>query len=143
MPLGGAPNLGGIAWSPDGKVIASTFSSATSAGLVQVWDPQTGQIAYTQAGWGFGAIAWLPDGQEFVYSDRGVPGTKASVTILNVTSGQKVYTFQSSEPTAQVDSIGGLWSPTGTYIVSVENIQAATTTASIPQQSYVVKVWVA
>lgn len=235
-PLGGAPNFGGIAWSPDGKLIASTFSSATADGLVQVWDSQTGHRAYTlatQPGWGFGAIAWSsdgqyiaasswkwagnieqldvwsatthqivfqqsgnqlydsvswqpgsdnlasalltnnaaesaglhiwnvttrqllktipgvdgvswsPDGTAFVYSDLGGSATKASVTILDVTSGQKVYTFHSSAPAAQVDSLGAVWSPTGTYIVSVENIQSATTTAPYGQQAYVVKVWLA
>lgn len=236
LPLGGAPNFGGITWSPDGKLLASTFSSATSAGLVQVWDSQTGQVAYTlasQEGWGFGAIAWSPDGQyiavttwkwdgtvdqlnvysaathqvvfqqsgtqlfdgltwqpgtdniasplltnnavnsavlhiwnvptkqllktipgvdsvswsptgqEFVYSDLGTRGPKASVTILKVTSGQKVYTFQSSDPQAQIDGLSGVWSPTGSYIVTVESREVAQTPSAVPQQSYIVQVWVA
>ncbi len=234
MPLGGAPNFGGVAWSPDGKLIASTFSSATSAGVVQVWDSQTGQLAYTlavEAGWGFGAIAWSPDGQylaatawkwdgsvdqlnvwsvstrqivfqqsgnqefygvswqpgsdnlasallkdnafnsavlhlwnvttkqviktfpgvagvswspdgkEFVYSDLSGSEKAASVTILDVNSGKKVYTYQVSEAAALRVTLGGVWSPTGTSIMTVESIEPAQAASPLPQQSYVIKVW--
>ena len=65
-PLGGGPQFGGIAWSPDGKWIVSTFSSFTSDGVVQVWNPQTGKLAFTLAtkpDYFMGAVSWSPDGQ--------------------------------------------------------------------------------
>ena len=239
-PLGGGPNFGGIAWSPDGKWIVSTFSSSTSAGVVQVWSPQTGKLAFTLAtkpdyfmgavswspdgqyiavntakwnastreidvwsmkthqvmfqqsgnleglSWqpgtdnlaaaivtpgsnsslpgtptptygmtvlkiwnvttkqllksfpGVEGISWSPDGQEFVYSNvGGAPSQAASVTILDVNSGQKVYTFQVSDPAAQMVNMGAAWSPGGRYIVSAESIQSP----PAGEQSYVVKVW--
>ena len=73
VPLGGAPNFGGIAWSPDGKWLVSTFSSATSAGLVQVWNPVTGKLAFTLAtepGYAMDAVSWSPDGQ-YIAVDMG------------------------------------------------------------------------
>jgi uncharacterized protein with WD repeat len=236
-PLGGGPNFGGIAWSPDGKWIVSTFSSYTSAGVVQVWNPQTGKLAFTLAtkpGYFMGAvswssdgqyiavnlakwndstrqinvwsvkthqivfqqsgnleglswqpgtdnlaaaivipgsnsslpgtptpsygtavlkiwnvttkqllksfpgvdgIAWSPNGREFAYGNvGGAPSKTASVTILDVNSGQKVYTFQASDPIASL-----AWSPDDRYIVSAENIESSPS----GKQSFIVKVWVA
>ena len=55
-----------IAWSPDGKWIVSTFSSFTSDGVVQVWNPQTGKLAFTLAtkpDYFMGEVSWSPDGQ--------------------------------------------------------------------------------
>jgi WD40 repeat protein len=66
VPLGGAPNFGGISWSPDGRWIVSTFSSSTSNGVVQVWNPQTGKLAYTlttKPDYFMGEVSWSPDGQ--------------------------------------------------------------------------------
>lgn len=64
VPFGGAPTFGGLAWSPDGTLIASTFSSGTADGQVQVWNPQTGKLVFTlakQSGYGYGAISWSSD----------------------------------------------------------------------------------
>jgi Tol biopolymer transport system component len=241
VPLGGAPNFGGIAWSPDGKWIVSTFSSATSPGVVQVWNPQTGKLAYTlvtkpdyfmgevswspdgqyiavhMARWssswqvdvwsvktrqvifeqtgnleglswqpgtdniasaliipgsnssspgtatptygtavlklwnvttkqllksfpGVDAVSWSPNGQEFAYGNlSGTSSQTASVTILNVNSGQKVYVYQASGPAAQTVNVVPAWSPDGKYIASAASIQPP----SGSQQSYQVTVWVA
>ncbi len=250
FPLGGGPHFGGIAWSPDGKWIVSTFSSYASPGVAQVWNPQTGklafilvtkpdyfmgaaswspdgqyiavnmakwndqtrqidvwsvkthQIVFQQSGnldgptwqpgtdnlaaaivipgsnsslpgtptatstatpaptptygtavlniWnvttkqllksfpGVDGISWSPNGQEFAYSNvGGAPSKTASVTILDVNSGQKVYTYQVSDPAAQI--MDAAWSPDGRYIVSAESIELS----AFGKQSYVVKVWVA
>jgi WD40 repeat protein len=239
VPLGGAPNFGGIAWSPDGKWIVSTFSSFTSDGVVQVWNPQTGKLAFTLAtkpdyfmgtvswspdgqyiavkmakwdetfqivvwnvqtrqivfqqsgnfeglSWqpgtdnlatatilpgsnsslpgtptyggailkiwnvktgqllksfaGVDGISWSPDGHEFAYANvGGAPSAKASVTILNVNTGQKVYVYQVSGQAAQTINVDAVWSPDGKYIASAESIQLST----FGKQSYIVKVWVA
>ena len=239
-PLGGGPHFGGVAWSPDGKWVVSTFSSSTSAGVVQVWSPQTGKLAFTlatrpdyfmgavswspdgqyiavrMAKWndstwqidvwnvktrqivfqqsgnldnptwqpgtdnlaativipggdssipgtptygtavlkiwnvttkqllksfpGVGGITWSPNGQEFAYSNvGGAPSNTASVTILDANSGQKVYTFQVSDPAALTIQMDAAWSPDGRYIVSAENIESS----PFIKQSYIVKVWVA
>jgi Tol biopolymer transport system component len=236
-PLGGGPHFGGIAWSPDGKWIVSTFSSDTWAGLVQVWNPQTGKLAFTLAtrpdyfmgavswspdgqyiavnmakwndstrqidvwsmkthqvvfqqsgnleglSWqpgtdnlaaaniipgsnsslpgtptptygtailkiwnvttkqllksfpGVGRIAWSPNGQEFAYSNVGsAPSKTASVTVLDVNSGQKVYSYQESNP-----AMDAAWSPDGRYLVSAESDASPAS----GQQSYIVQVRVA
>jgi WD40 repeat protein len=239
VPLGGAPNFGGISWSPDGKWIVSTFSSSTSDGVVQVWNPRTGKLAFTLAtkpdyfmgdvSWSpdgqyiavkmakwdetfqivvwkaqtrqivfqqFGnfeglswqpgtdnlatatilpgsnsslpgtptygnsilniwnvktgqllktfasvdGISWSPDGHEFVYTNFvGAPSAKASVTVLNVNTGQTVYMYQVSGTAAQVIRMDAVWSPNGRYILSDESIESS----PYGRQSYRLKVWVA
>jgi WD40 repeat protein len=239
VPLGGAPNFGGISWSPDGKWIVSAFSSYTSNGVVQVWNPQTGKLAFTlttqpdyfmgevswspdgqyiavkMAKWdatfqivvwnvqtrqvvfqqsgnfeglswqpgtdnlatatilpgsnsslpgtpmngssilniwnvktgqllksfpGVGGISWSPDGHEFVYANNsGAPSSKASITILNVNTGQKVYVYQVSGNAGQAIRLDAVWSPDSKYIASVESIESST----FDKQSYRVKVWMA
>jgi len=252
FPLGGGPHFGGIAWSPDGKWIVSTFSSSTSDGVVQVWNPQTGkpaftlatkpdyfmgavswspdgqyiavnmarwndstkqivvwsektrQIVFRQSGnfeglswqpgtdnlaaaivipgsnsslpgtptpgtpaptpgtstygtallkiWnvttnqllksfsGIEGISWSPSGQEFAYASvGGAPSAKASITILNFNTGQKVYVYQVSGRAAQIINVDAIWSPDGKYIASAEGIQSP----AFDKQSHVVKVWVA
>jgi WD40 repeat protein len=250
LPLGGSPRFEGIAWSPDGKLIASTFSSASSAGIVQIWYPQTGQLAVTlakEAGAGFDAVSWSPDGQyiaankwiwtgtsyqvdvwsvkthqivfqqsgnqefsglswqpgshnlasallipgsnsslpgpptyptavlkiwnvttkqliksfpgvnsiswspngkEFAYNDMVGGGATSSVTILDVNSGQKVYTYHvsASSKGQSVDLSTPSWSPDGKYIVTIEFRQTPPFQQSSPvptqQPSAVVQVWV-
>jgi len=85
-------------------------------------------------------ISWSPNGQEFAYGNvGGAPSKTASVTILDVNSGQKVYTYQVSDPAAQMIRMDAAWSPDGRYIVSAESIELS----AFGKQSYVVKVWVA
>ena len=240
FPLGGGPHFGGIAWSPDGKWIVSTFSSFTSDGVVQVWNPQTGKLAFTLAtkpdyfmgavswspdgqyiavimgrwndqtkqivvwnvkthqivfqqsgnfeglSWqpgpdnlaaaivipgsnsslpgtptygtailniwnvttsqllksfsGINGISWSPDGQQFAYANAGgAPSARASVTILDVNTGQKVYVYQVAGQAAQTIRVDAVWSPDGKYIASAEGIQSS----AFDKQSYMVKVWVA
>ena len=87
---------------------------------------------------GVDGISWSPNGQEFAYSNvGGAPAKTASVTLLDVNSGQKVYTYQVTDPAAQITDAA--WSPDGRYIVSAESIESST----FGKQSYVVKVWVA
>src|SRR5215467_9548839 len=53
-----------IAWSPDGKIIASPSADKT----IRLWDAQTGQLMRTQVGHSamVGSVAWSPDGKILV-----------------------------------------------------------------------------
>lgn len=86
-PLGGGWNFGGIAWAPNGKWIASTFTNL-AGGVVQVWNPQTGKLAYTLAtvpGYAMGNIAWSPDGAYIAVMVNG------QLSVWNVATRQVVF----------------------------------------------------
>ena len=96
-----------LAWSPDGKRIASGSGDKT----VQVWDALTGGHAFNysdHAGvvW---AVAWSPDGKSI--ASGGVDNT---VQVWDALTGGHVFTHHGH--TAAVAAIA--WSPDGTRIAS-------------------------
>jgi len=98
-----------IAWSPDGKYIASTDNSADYA--VQVWDATTGNLKVTYRGYSSPvyAVAWSPDGRRIASgSDDG------TVQVWDAVDGGHVFTYRGHSNA--VSSVA--WSPDGTRIVS-------------------------
>ena len=59
-----------VAWSPDGRHIASGSSEKT----VQIWDANTGANVYTYHGHSspVNAVAWSPDGRHIASAGYGV-----------------------------------------------------------------------
>jgi hypothetical protein len=111
-----------------------TYGSA----ILKIWNVKTGQLLKSFAS--IDGISWSPDGHELVYANYvGAPSTKASVTILNVNTGQTVYVYQVSGNAGQAIGLDALWSPDGRYILSAENIVSS----PYGKQSFRVKVWVA
>ncbi len=96
-----------IAWSPDGKRIAS----ASGDGTVQVWDANTGGHVLTYRGHSQDvlAVAWSPNGR---YLASG--GLDATVQVWDATSGQHIYTYRGHS-----DVIFAVaWSPDSTRVAS-------------------------
>jgi WD40 repeat protein len=94
LPLSGMPNFESVAWSPDGKLIASTFSSGTADGLVQVWNPQTGQVAFTlakKAGYGYSDIAWSSDGKYLAVITWNWGGGGEKINVWSLQTRQIVF----------------------------------------------------
>jgi putative ABC transport system permease protein len=95
-----AADVGGnirLAWSPDGKQIAETISYLGSnyPNSVDIWDATTGALVMTlqDAPGQINALAYSPDSQRLAYASD-----NATVTIWDVSTGQKLYTYQAPGP---------------------------------------------
>jgi len=108
-----------IAWSPDGKHIAS----AGYDGTVQVWDAATGKTVLIYKGhaapvW---EVAWSPDGTRLV-SGTGAAGAHGPVTsgnsvrVWDAATGKTMLTYTGA--TSQTQTYALAWSPDGKQIAS-------------------------
>src|SRR5260221_429162 len=104
---GHSADVMGVAWSPDGKRLAS----ASNDGTVQVWDAANGGHVYTYRGHAdrVNAVAWPPDGKGLASGSNDVP-----VQVCDAADGGDVYTYR-----GHADAVWGVaWSPDGRRIVS-------------------------
>lgn len=79
-----------IAWSPDGKQIASASDDKT----VQVWNATTGNNFFTYHGHSskVHAIAWSPDGQYIASASN--DNNDKTVQVWNATTGNTIFIYQ-------------------------------------------------
>ena len=101
-----------IAWSPNGKRIAS----ASVDGTVQVWDATTGDHVFTYHGHtsGVNAVAWSPNGKHI--ASASFDGT---VQVWDATIGRNVYTYTGQDSNAVDNLVNAVaWSPDGKLIAS-------------------------
>jgi eukaryotic-like serine/threonine-protein kinase len=96
-----------VAWSPDGRSIASGADDAT----VQVWEPRTGSSILTYRGHNklVEAVAWSPDGHRIASG-----GFDHTVQVWHAEGGTPLLTYHGH--TNAVVTVA--WSPTGARIAS-------------------------
>ena len=99
-----------VAWSPDGKRIASGARDDT----VQVWDATTGGNEYTYSGHSgsVNSVAWSPDGKRIASG-----AWDKTVQVWDTTTGGNEYTY--SGHSDFVNSVA--WSPDGKRIASASD----------------------
>src|SRR5947209_2296544 len=99
-----------VAWSPDGKRIASASGDHT----VQVWNAVDGSHVYVYRGHSadVSTLAWSPDGKYIVSA-----GLDNTVQVWEAATGKLVYTYRGHNDVVYDVA----WSPDGTRIASASN----------------------
>jgi WD40 repeat protein len=111
---GHAGGVTGVAWSPDGKYIAS----ATTDNTVEVWEAMTGHVLLTYRGHAdlSGMTAWSPDGKYIAASEwiEASEGKNCNVQVFDAMTGNLLLTYRGHA--SFVWSLA--WSPDGKRISS-------------------------
>jgi len=107
---GHADYVSAVAWSPDGKRIASGSGDHT----VQVWDAASGGHVLTYRGHSSDVtcLSWSPDGKNIVSGS-----IDGKIEVWDATTGNHIYTY-----TGHSDAVFDVaWSPDGKRIASASN----------------------
>ena len=108
-----------VAWSPDGRRIAS----GSDDGTVQVWDAFTGQRLLTYRGQRAPvyAVAWSPDGSRLASCGEAPAGSEQgeAVQVWDGQTGRLLLTYRGHAVNGEPDCIHSVaWSPDGALIAS-------------------------
>ena len=111
----GIPAVTSVAWSPDGRQVASAGSGERT---VKIWDPATGKELRTLRGSTGNTVhsgAWSPDGRRLAAatSDR-------TIRIWDVTTGDELRALVGHD--GSVSSLA--WSPDGRQLATASNDKA-------------------
>ncbi len=101
-----------LAWSPDGKYIASAGDESNPDKSVQVWEAMTGKLLLAYSGHTANVIGlvWSPDGTYIASA-----GNDATTQVWDARTGKLGLTYRAD---AGGSPISLAWSPNGKYIVA-------------------------
>ena len=115
---GHASKIFSLAWSPDGKYIASGDEAA-----IHIWDALTGERIcfypeHRHPCYGIRSLAWSPDGKYIVSGSDDCTGRYGNqpIHIWNARTGETLFVYRGHEERVEVRSVA--WSPDGTRIAS-------------------------
>jgi WD40 repeat protein len=82
-----------VAWSPDGRSLATLSEDVTSDAQIDIWDTATGHKNQTIAAGRFhfrgtASLAWSPDGRSLAFGGQPVRVWKLALPLLPLTLGQ-------------------------------------------------------
>ncbi len=102
-----------VAWSPDGRRIASGGADTT----VQVWNPNTGEVLRIYRGHTgtVNSVAWSPNSQRLASADS--DGTIGTVRVWDSSSGHTLLTKVYADHVSRI-----AWSPDGRWIASASGV---------------------
>src|SRR6266568_4135854 len=104
-----------VAWSPDGRSIASGSWDTT----VQIWDATTGREVFTYRGHSSRvyAVAWSPDGTRIASSGGEDIGQDCTVRVWDASTGKNIFNYRGHS--TEVNAVA--WSLDGRRIASGGN----------------------
>ncbi len=97
--------IGRIAWSPDGRILASPSKDKT----IKLWDAATGKLIRTLKGHtnGVYSVTWSSDGEILA------SGAMDKIRLWNAKTGQLIRTLE-----GHTDTVSIAWSPNGEMLAS-------------------------
>lgn len=103
-----------VAWSPDGKKLASSGRRTNEGDAIQVWDATSGQLLFSctgYSGW-TKAIAWSPDGSKLASLSKRWNDSCDAMQVWDATSGQFLFGYDDD----LAGEIAPSWSPDGSKL---------------------------
>ncbi|GCE31342.1 hypothetical protein KDA_68260 [Dictyobacter alpinus] len=139
----GSPTMRAIAWSPDGKLIASSLDDPTNSSHnpqehpILIWNSSTGNVVKTLIGHTADVerLAWSPDGK---YIASLSVNWDPAVRVWNASTGQLIYTVNAKSYSAMLNVA---WSPDSQFLAVSMTVQDGNNTLGEIKVKQQIQIW--